>query len=165
MVSAIEQIPPKYRLSVALVLLDKVLPLWEIYYNRPKTDDEPDVVWSYANIPSDLVSNAVILGKHKVTMQTMFQRILFISRWKYVKDQICPSITALQNENLIVSNTIEQMLWIVFALLEGMNIKHKESVSALYLLESIQSSIWLLTEHKLESEDEILEILRRGIGL
>jgi len=164
-VVAIEQIPPKYRLSVALVLLSKLLPLWDIHYNRPKIDDQHLEINPYASIPANLISNTVILGKHKVTMETMFQRVLFISRWKYVKDQMTPSITALKNENLNVPYTIEQMLWIVFALIEGMNVKHQESVSSLYLLESIQISIWLLTENNLETEKGIVDILRKGIGV
>lgn len=162
MVRHIERIPPQYRLSVALVLLDRLLPIWDDYY-VPLKDIQSSKTYTDFVMPIDLVSNSVILGKHRIGMETMMQRILFISRWKYVKEQVDKPVKALQNENLKLPYIIEQIIWVVYAVIEGLNIKHKEEVSSLYLLESIQLSIWLLSEQHIETEESVLEILKRGL--
>jgi len=155
-IKAIENIDPKYRLNASLVLLDRILPLWDSYF-KPSKDS---INFYNTSLSLDLVSDTIILGKHRLTMDTMFQKVLFISRWKYLKDKILPIITSIQNEELSLPYTVEQIILIIYAIVEGMDIKHKQEVSALYLLESIQISIWLLKENGLETNDSILHILK-----
>jgi hypothetical protein len=149
----------KKQIQLAILLIEKVLPLWNKYAEENSLAYRDSVAGMDHNVPKELIHNTISEIKNHITSIALIRFLKSKTKLMKLRSYFDDPIIALQDLDWEVPQPIEKTFYSAYNLLEAFLGKQYASSNEKTIYISINQAIDALQSEKILTEIEIKEIL------